>query len=378
MSDATISSIMDIMDAIAPRHLAEQWDNVGLQLGNKHHRVNRVLVALDPSPQVVNAACSRGADLLITHHPLLFRPLKSIDSSTPVGAIIETAVKHGLSVFCAHTNLDSAFDGVNDCLAGIIGLKNTSVLAAPVKTQRYKLVLFVPVDHEQDILDALFTLETGKIGNYGCCSFRTQGKGTFKAGQGANPSIGTPSELVQTQEVRIETIIEAERLSGTVAYLKKRHPYETMAYDVYPLKSNEADHYIPQGLGRVGELERQIPLVDFARQVREKLGLKWLKLSGRADLPVSKVALCSGSGSSLVSDFFASGAQVYISGDLHYHNARDAQDLDLALIDIGHFASEHVIVDHLVRKIRKEIENQGLNVSIEPFEMEKDPFSVLH
>lgn len=266
---ATIADIIKAMEALAPSCLAEEWDNVGLQVGQKNWPVQTVWIALDPAPDVVAAACSNGIDLLITHHPLIFNPLRSIDFSTPVGSIIHMAGEHQTGIFAAHTNLDNVIGGTNDALAYRIGLDNLKILS------------------------------------------------------------------------------NDKRLDGN------------------------------HGLGRVGELDKSKELASFALEIKEKLGLKFVKVAGKHNLLVSKVAVCAGSGSSLMDDFFSSGAQVYISGDLRYHDARATEAADFGLIDIGHFASEHLIVDVLVERLGKILLETGIDVKVETYKLEKDPFTIL-
>jgi dinuclear metal center YbgI/SA1388 family protein len=369
---ARVKDIITIMESIAPSSLAESWDNVGLQVGDDAWPVKRIRVALDPLPEVIKQACQDNIDLLITHHPLIFRPLKILDASSSVGKIIRTALSNQIAVFSAHTNLDSAQGGINDYLSEKLGLYHTRVLQEIKIKDRYKLVIFVPKQHEREVLTSLFASGAGKIGAYDCCSFRNPGKGTFMPGKEANPFLGKPEKLNETDEIRIETVISSENISKIIENLHKSHPYETPAYDIYPLKSTES-----HGLGRIGDLKSPLSLKDFALHVKSILGLFYLKVSGDPDLLVEKVAVCSGSGSGLMKIFFNSKAQCYVSGDLHYHDARDAQILNRGLLDIGHFASEHIVVQMLVKKLQKVMEEQHLDVLVDACEMEKEPFRIM-
>jgi dinuclear metal center YbgI/SA1388 family protein len=275
----TVTDIIKVAERIAPPVLAEAWDNVGLQVGHPEWPVKRVWVALDPLPQVVADACRAGVDLLITHHPLIFKPLKSVDCGSPIGSIIQEALLNRLTIFAAHTNLDSASDGVNDTLANRIGLQDL----APLR-----------VDAPGDA--------------------------------GVDDS-GAREEV--------------------------------------------------QGLGRIGRLVEKMSLRDLAIQVKEKIGLEHVTIAGPPDLQVETIALCSGSGSSLMSAFLATGAQVYVSGDLRYHDARDAEIAGRGLIDIGHFDSEHLIVDVLAERLQAAMHQTENVVEIRPYRLEKNPFVVL-
>jgi len=373
-----VVDIIRIMETIAPVSLAEEWDNVGLQVGQKDWPVRTVWIALDPLPDVVAAACKKDVDLLITHHPLLFQPLRSIDFSSPVGSIINLAARHRIAIFAAHTNFDNAAGGINDVLARRIDLKNLKVLGGSGEPENYKLVVYVPVEYEQKVLDAIFETEAGQTGAYTCCSFRNNGKGTFKPGSSAKPFIGKPNEISQINEVRIETVVPRNDLKSVIERIRENHPYETMAYDVYPLLSFESRSTEERsGLGRVGELAEKKELTSFALYIKEKLGLKSVKVVGKPNLSVYKAAVCAGSGSSLMNDFFSSGAQVFISGDLRYHDARAVEAANLGLIDIGHFASEHLIVDVLAERLNKILSETGVDVGVEACRLENDPFVIL-
>ncbi len=369
----TVSDVVSLIEKIAPSRLAEEWDNPGLQVGNQDRPVKKVWISLDPTPDVVDAACKSKVDLLITHHPLIFKPLKSIDFASPAGSVIYKAAVCGLAVFSAHTNLDSAQEGLNDLLALHIGLKNTRALSVSCETGKCKFVVYVPAGHEQKVMKSLFETKAGIIGSYTCCSFRSEGKGTFRPGSSSKPFIGKIDEISDVNEVRIEAVAGKADILEVIACVKKSHPYETMAYDVYPL----LEYANPSGMGRVGELEERTELYILAEKIKRKLGLKNVKISGNPGLYVTHAAVCSGSGSGLLKDFFKSGAQVYITGDLRYHDARAAEAEGLGLIDIGHFASEHIIVEELARRLGAMTAEAGYDVMVEACGIERDPFDVL-
>jgi len=370
---ATIADIIEVMESFAPSWLAEEWDNVGLQIGDKNWPVQTIRVALDPTLDVVKDACRNGIDLLITHHPLIFRPIKSINFSDPLGSIIQMASEHRMAIFSAHTNLDNAKDGLNDVLARRLGLRNLKVLGHAPKNEMFKLVTYVPVAYEQDVVTSFFETKAGNIGSYSCCSFRSKGKGTFKPGPLSKPILGNIGEISHTDEVRIETVVRKNDLTNVIDHLRKNHPYETMAYDVYPLLTPEDTI----GSGRIGNLVKSVNLTSFAKAIKKKLSLDHVKVAGNPDLIIKTVAVCSGSGSSFMNHFITSGAQVFVSGDLGYHDARTAEDNNLGLIDVGHFASEHLIVDVLANLLDERLAETGINITIEAYKLEKEPFVVL-
>jgi dinuclear metal center YbgI/SA1388 family protein len=369
----TVAHIISIMNRLAPLRLAESWDNVGLQLGNPAWPVHKVWTALDPLPEVVARACDNDVDVLVTHHPLFFKPVQRIDCGTPLGRMVEMALSRRLAIFSAHTNLDSVTGGVNDVLAGRIGLDQLRVLGDAVDAHMVKLVVFVPSTHVRVILDSLYALDAGRIGNYRCCTFRCKGTGTFLPEGDATPSVGKMNTLTEVQESRVEIIVAQDDLKPVVAALQKAHPYETMAYDVYPLSGRDQR----AGLGRVGKLLSPMPLDALSGRLKAKLNLSTVKVVGEPDLMVETVAVCSGSGSSLMTAAIASGAQAYVSGDLGYHTARDAQQAGIGLIDIGHFGSEHLVVDVLAASMQDAIKASGLTITVEAVDTETDPFHYL-
>jgi dinuclear metal center YbgI/SA1388 family protein len=366
----TVNDIIHIMERIAPTRLAEEWDHVGLQLGQRDWPVRNIWVALDPSVDVVAKACRSDVDLLITHHPLIFEPLNAIDFETPVGAMVKMAAQHQLALFVAHTNLDSSAGGINDYLADRLALRDLKVLKKPDKSNKYKLVFYVPLEHEKPVLNALFETRAGEIGPYTCCSFRGYGKGSFRPGSSANPYSGKIDEISFAEETRIETVVRKNDIDDVLRVLKAVHPYETMAYDIYPLMDFETT----EGLGRIGTIEKQTDLLSFARRVKNKLGLSTIKIAGKPDLIVKTAAVCSGSGAGLMNDFIASGADVYISGDLKFHDARTVEAAGLGLVDIGHFASERVMIDMVADRLKKIFRDRDMVIDIRACDFENDPF----
>ncbi|MBF0120560.1 MAG: Nif3-like dinuclear metal center hexameric protein [Desulfobacterales bacterium] len=365
-----VGDVIKLMEQIAPSSIAEEWDNTGLQVGQINWPVHNIWIALDATPQVVESACKENVSLLITHHPLIFKPLKNINFSDPIGRIIYLATLHKLAIFSAHTNLDIVSGGVNDVLANAIGLKNLKVLSKKIRDTHVKLVCYIPVEYEQKILDAIFEKGVGKIGDYTCCSFRNHGIGSFKPGEATNPFKGKSGEIFHADEIRLELVLSNYELNDVISAIKKIHPYETMAYDVYPIKSID----ISNGIGRIGELHERMTLHSLAISIKEKLKLHHIKISGDLELNIEKVAVCSGSGSSLIKDFLKSDAQVYVSSDFKYHDARNIEDSKRGLIDIGHFASESLILKVLSEKLKNLLDKAEYGVFVKDIELEEDPF----
>jgi dinuclear metal center YbgI/SA1388 family protein len=366
----TVNDIIALMNQVAPPSLAQEWDNCGLQCGDGNWPVKHVMVALDPSLDVVKAACQKDAVLLITHHPLIFRPMKSLVLDTPLGRLLDMAIRHRLAIFSAHTNLDSVQGGLNDVFAKKVGLQNVTQLSAETDDPFVKLAVYVPERSFQQVFDAILETDSGATGKYSGCTFRQKGLGTFIPGKDARPFIGQAGRLETVDEYKIEMRVAKRRVSETLARIRRHHPYETMAYDIFPLYPETADY----GIGRVGELEAPLALAALAAKIKNVFALPTIKVSGPDDMPVKKIAVCTGSGAGLMKPFFASGADVYISGDFKFHDAKDAQMQGRALIDAGHFASEIIMTDLVTDRLGTLIREKGIDVTVESFTGEEDPF----
>ena len=363
---AHISDIMDLLEDIAPSRFAEDWDNVGLQLGKRDWPVRTLWVALDPLLEVVTAACREKVDLLITHHPLIFHPIKNLDFDTPLGAILKRATENRLGILSAHTNLDAAADGINDVLALKIGLRKTTALGDERLNERCTLSIWVKPKQEQSVLDVIVKAVSveGRVPPF------DGGLGFIRKTVESVIEIGTAKE---EKRIRIEATVRKKEIKSLLENLQRTLPSEAFDYRVNPLMPAHSG----LGLGRIGELENPLNLRALAIFVKEKLGLSHAKVAGPQDLMVSKAAVCSGSGSGLLSRFFSSTAQAYICGDLRYHDARDAEAQNRGLIDIGHFASERVILEVLTEQLKIRSAQAGLDMTVSACGLEKDPFMII-
>ena len=364
-----IQDLLGLIHSLYDPGLAEDWDNVGLQVGDLTAPLMRVMVALDPSLPAVRAACDAGAQALVTHHPLLFRSIKRLTPDDAIGKVLWQAVQSGVAVISAHTNLDCAEDGLNSWLAGQLGVHAPEPLQ-PVAGEYLKLVVFVPVGHETQVAEALFAGGAGQVGAYDQCSFRTRGEGTFRPAQQSNPFIGEPGKLEQVEEVRLETIVPQRKLARVVEKMLKVHPYEEVAYDLLPMQNQ-----VPgAGLGRIGRLEQATTLDVFAAKVKEVLDCDGLRLTGSRDLRVHKVALCGGAGAGLLQTAHRQGADVLVTGDVKYHDARQAEELGIAVIDAGHFATEKLMIQRVAEALRNAAEKRQWEIDFVTYTGEQDPF----
>jgi dinuclear metal center YbgI/SA1388 family protein len=369
---ARIQDLLGLVNGLYPPALAESWDNVGLQVGDPAMPVSTVLIALDPSAAALNAAVESGAQALLCHHPLLLQPLKRLTPADETGRLVLQAVQQGIAVLAAHTNLDSARDGLNDWLARLLNLRDAVPLAPP-DGQLLKLVVFVPAGYEERVAGALYQAGAGHIGNYDCCSFRSDGTGTFRPGADSRPFIGAAGQSERVREIRLETILPRDCVARAVERMSKAHPYEEVAYDLIPLANRRAD----VGLGRIGRLPESIPLDSFAAQVKQVLGIPVLRLVGDPQRRIAKVAVCGGSGASLLAEARRQGADVLVTGDVKYHEARGAQARGLALLDAGHFATERIMVREMATALRKAAQQRGLAMEFVELQGEEDPFQVV-
>lgn len=366
-----IQDLLGLIHQLYDPSLAEDWDNVGLQVGDPGEPVVKVMVALDPSREAVEAAHEAGAQVLLTHHPLLFRPLKRLTPEDAVGQTVWAAIRSNVAIISAHTNLDCAVDGLNSWLADQLGVKSSSPLQG-VAGDYLKLVVFVPQGHEKQLAEALFSAGAGQIGAYDQCSFRTRGEGTFRPGQGTNPFIGAVGQMEQVEEVRLETIVPKRKLVRVLDKLLKAHPYEEVAYDLVPLHNQ-----VPgAGLGRIGKLEQTMTLEAFAAEVKSALGADHVRVVGSGSKAITKVALCGGSGAGLLQTAYRQGADVLVTGDAKYHDARQAEELGVALIDAGHFATEKIMIEEVAKALRLAVEKRQWNILFETYPGEVDPFRV--
>jgi dinuclear metal center YbgI/SA1388 family protein len=372
MSKAKVSDIVGIINKIAPPALAEHWDNVGLQVGDPAQEVERIMVALDPGPRAVDAALASSCQLLLTHHPLIFKPLKRISTNDETGRLIYRSISGGLSILSAHTNYDSAGNGVNDLLAAALGVTGCRPLRVVLREELLKLAVYVPEAYLEQIMKALLPF-SGLSEKYADCSFRVSGQGTFRPLAGAAPFIGTVGALERVEESRFEILVRKPELQRALKALSKAHPYEEPAFDIIPLL-NEGHC---EGLGRIGVLETPALLGDFVATVKERLGLTSLRIVGDPEQRIARVALCGGSGSSLLHDAAREGADLFVTGDIKYHEVREAQALGLALLDAGHFATERLMIRGLSSRLESECEKRRLEVEVLRCAEELDPFEVI-
>ncbi len=366
----TLADVARALEELAPPGLAEPWDHPGLQVGDPRSRVEAVVVALDPSPGALAEALRRNAQLLVTHHPLLLDPLRRLDLSAPLPRLVADFLRADVGVYAAHTNLDKAEGGVNDALAERLGLQEVRSLGPGEPL--CKLVVTVPVGYEEPVRRALAAAGAGRIGRYEGCSFGCRGEGVFVPRDGANPFLGTVGAEERVAETRLEAVARRSAAWRVAAAVRRAHPYEEPALDVYALEGRSAEG----GLGRLGALPLPRRLGQWAGEVAGRLGATGARLVGEPQALVERVAVCGGSGASLWPEALAAGAQVLVTGDVKYHAALEARQAGLALLDVGHGPSERVAVDVIAARLTSWAECAGEELRVFPL-WEPDLFAAV-
>ena len=362
--------IFKFMSELAPQELAKDWDNPGLQVGDVEQTVNKVLLTLDVTQKVIDEAVENNCDLIISHHPLIFNSLDKIDFNDEKGKIISKAIKNKTGIFSAHTNLDIASGGLNDYLAQKLNILHTKPLVSNLKKNYKKLVVFVPEENLTQLRQVMLELGAGKMGNYSHCSFAVKGQGSFKPLAGSRPYQGEKNKLNKTAEYRLEAIVAADKIDEIVDKMLEKHPYEQPAYDIFELENLVET----KGIGRIGFLKEKLKLEDFLAFVQDKLNLSHLKYVGAENESIKKVALCSGSGGDFIETAAHSGADLYLSGDIKFHQAQQAEVNHLCLIDAGHYGTEKIVKEMLKKKLNKEFDDISFIIS----RVNTNPFKIIN
>jgi dinuclear metal center YbgI/SA1388 family protein len=353
----TVNEITRFLETLSPLALQESYDNAGLIAGNPKMEVTGILISLDLTPDVMEEAIASGCNLVGSHHPFIFSPLKKVIWDTPESAILSMALSNNVAVYALHTNLDNTLNGLNALLMNRLGIHSFRILR-PLKDHLMKLVTFCPLDHAEKVREALFQAGAGHIGNYDCCSFNVNGEGTFRASGQASPFVGKKNELHAEPETRIEVIVPGFASQLVVRALHDHHPYEEVAYDLYPL----ANIYPAAGAGVIGDLTMPMLAREFLETVKDKLHAPVIKHTAFPETPVKTIALCSGSGSFLIRDAMAAGADIFITADLKYHDFF-IPDSRMLLADIGHYESEQWVKEWVFAVLNEKFPNFAILIS---------------
>lgn len=338
------------LENLAPKYLAETWDNVGLLVGSYNKEVNKILTTLDVNIEIVDFAIENKVDMIISHHPLIFGSLKSINLDTHLGQMLQKIITHNINIYAAHTNLDVAFGGTNDLIANFLKLENIAPLKITNTANLYKVVVYVPKTHTHIVRNAMGQGGSGEIDNYENCSFVNSGTGYFTPKDGANPYIGTIKEEEKVLEDKIEAVVSKENLQSVINKMLKAHPYEVPAYNIMKLENVDKSF----GIGRIGILDDAIHIEELLKLLKNLLPTKTLRYIKGKKEHIKKIALCTGAGAEFIKDAYFAGADTYITGDVKYHDAQKAKEFGINLIDAGHFGTEFPVA-HFLKNYLEEI-----------------------
>jgi dinuclear metal center YbgI/SA1388 family protein len=344
---SAISELVSYLDTLAPFVYQESYDNSGLLIGDPRREITGVLVALDCTEAVIDEAIATGANVVLTHHPVVFKGLKKLTGSNYVERTVIKAIENKIALIAFHTNLDNMPDGVNKVIADRLGLKNARILS-PKSGILSKIAVFVPDDYLQHVSEAMFAAGAGEIGNYDSCGFSFEGEGTFRPLEGADPYEGEIGRLERAKEIRFEVIVPQDKLNGVLTAMLTAHPYEEVAYDLIAL----SNVHTRIGAGMVGNLEQETDLMEFLGFVKKSFGCGAVKYTEPVVEKVRRIAVCGGAGGFLLSDAVRAKADVFITADYKYHEYFDA-DKKIVIADIGHYESEQFTSELLVEQVKK-------------------------
>ncbi|MFM1874566.1 MAG: hypothetical protein RL266_303 [Bacteroidota bacterium] len=339
------AEVIAYLEKYAPPSLQESYDNSGLLVGDASIELTGILVSLDCTEDVIDDAISQGCNMVVAHHPIVFSGLKRINGKNYIERTVIKAIKNDVLIYAIHTNLDNVLDGVNQKFAERLGLIDTRILA-PKKMLLKKVVTYAPTDHAETVRLAMCDAGAGNIGNYDQCSFNTPGTGTFRGNEKTDPFVGKKGEIHSEEEVRIEVIVPEFKLSSVLVAMRKSHPYEEVAFDVYGLENSWKE----VGSGMIGELPTEMDALEFLKSLKTIMKTDCVRYTLPHKATVKNVAICGGSGSFLLGSAIAAKADVFITGDLKYHQFFDA-DNKIIIADIGHYESEQYTIELLAEKL---------------------------
>jgi len=363
-----LKQIQAAIETLAPLPLAQDWDNVGLLLGDADAEVQSVLMCIDTTGAVVDEAIRLKVDLILSYHPVMFDGIKRLTAQGP-NAHLYRLIQHGIALYSFHTAMDVAPGGVNDALAVAIGIADPRPLGDFVEDPNgpgYKVITFVPPTHVTPVAQAMYEAGAGRIGHYAQCGFQTEGTGTFLPLEEANPFIGERGKFKQIQEIRLETVVKADHVQKVIAALRKTHPYETPAFDVF--KHHDVEDQL--GLGRIGSLEKPSSLNAILDRIKTHIQAKAVGLIGPRKKVYTKAAVCAGSCGKIIFQALAQGCDLYVTGELRHHTALAAQEAGLTCICLSHTVSERFALKKLMPSLKKRLPRVKIRVS----RCDKDPF----
>ena len=352
-----VKDIAHIIEKSAPKNYAESWDNPGIQVGNIEQEVNKILVSLDFNIDVLNEAIAKKVDMIITHHPFIFNPIRKITTSDYNTSLIIKAIQNNITIYAAHTNLDNADGGLNFIVADILHLQKCTILE-PEESKLYKIITFIPKDYIDTVRDAIFEAGGGCIGNYDLCSYYSSGEGTFRATKGTHPFVGKINEMHYEPEYRLEIIVPEHLKDKSIQALLAAHPYEEPAYDIVKLDNK----YQKAGSGSVGYLPEPMEEIEFLNFTKSKMMIPCLRHSHIIGKKISKVAICTGAGAFLINKAISCKADAFVTADVKYHEFYIPNN-QLLLIDAGHYETEQFSRQWFIDIIKSEYQDIDIEIS---------------
>lgn len=362
-----LKEITQLIESLAPLSFQESYDNAGLIIGQPDDEISGILVTLDVTEEVLDEAIAKNLNLVVAHHPVIFGGIKKLNGKNYTERCITKAIRNNLAIYAAHTNLDSVFGGVNSKICEKIGLQNCRILA-PVEGYLKKLVTFVPTADAEKVREAIFAAGAGHIGNYDSCSFNQSGSGSFRGNENTNPYVGEKNKLHFEEETRVETIFPRHLQSKIIQALLKAHPYEEVAYDIYPLDND----FQQAGIGMIGELQSPENETDFLQRLKTAFHCPVVKHTKLLGKPIRRVAVVGGAGSSYLKHAMAQKADIFISGDFKYHQYFDAEE-QIVIADIGHYESEQFTKEVFYELLTKNLSKFAVRLS----EIDTNPVNYL-
>jgi len=342
-----LRDVLAVLNRLAPLELAEEWDNVGLLLGRSDQPVQRIMTCLTVTAATVAEACQENADLLVTHHPLFYRPVQRLNDQSEEGRLALSLTRAGIAVYSAHTAYDNAPGGINDQIAALLELESVQPLRPALAERQCKIVVFVPESDLARVSDALFAAGAGVIGQYRECSFRLPGTGTFFGTEQTHPTVGQKGRREEVAEWRLEVVCPERLVDEAIRALRSAHSYEEPAYDVYPLRPG----YRPGGAGRIGHLQREQTLQILLQKIRQHWHYEAVRYVGEPEQLVGRVAIACGAGGNLLSDAIRAGAEVLVTGEMRFHDLLAAHAEGLCVVLLGHYSSERFAIEILARRL---------------------------
>lgn len=363
-----LSDIIKILEDFAPLVYQEDYDNSGLQIGEPGTDIKGILCTVDITKEVLDEAINKDANLIVAHHPLIFSGLRSLTGRSEVELLVKNTIKSDIAIYACHTNLDNISYGVNQKICEKLGITEAEPIIA-AKGELLKLVTFVPLKNAEEVRMALFSAGAGHIGNYDSCSYNIEGTGSFRGDDSTNPHVGEKGKLHYEPEIRIETILPKASKSKVLSALFNIHPYEEVAYDLYPLENK----YNKIGAGKIGNLKSEMHTDEFLNLLKKTFKSSCIRYSGGNNIPIKKVAVCGGSGSFLIKHALMKGANAFVTGDIKYHQFFENEN-KMLLADIGHFESEQFTKEIFYEILSKKIPNFAVHLS----EIKTNPIKYFH